>query len=69
MDNFNFIEILNNVIKRVIERVWPNDWYFILNFCGLEKVVDVIKEVSYLNDKEVDLGQRFKLLSTYKTNK
>lgn len=27
------------VIKRVIERGWPNDWYFI-NFYGIDEILE-----------------------------
>ena len=43
----------NIVVQRVIERGWPNDWYFILNHYGLDNVKSTIKDISYLNDKDM----------------
>jgi hypothetical protein len=42
------------VVQRVIERGWPKDWYFILNKYGIDEVKAAIKNLSYLNDKDMN---------------
>ena len=54
LDEFDFNNMSNLVVQRVIERGWPNDWYFILNYYGIEKVKSAIKEISYLNHKDMN---------------
>ncbi len=44
----------NVVIQRVIERGWPKDWYFILNLYGIDAIKAAIKELPYLNDKDMN---------------
>ncbi|TCD01493.1 DUF6922 domain-containing protein [Pedobacter psychroterrae] len=43
----------NIVVQRVIERGRPDDWYFILNYYGIEDVKGAIKKIAYLNDKDM----------------
>lgn len=31
LSDLDYNEMLNVVVQRVIERGWPEDWYFILN--------------------------------------
>ncbi len=52
--NFDYYEMQNVVIQRIIERGWPNDWYFMLNFYGIKGVKKAIKEIAYLNDKDMN---------------
>lgn len=33
--NFDFKEMRNIVVQRVVERGWSKDWYFILNKYGI----------------------------------
>ncbi|MBK0383880.1 hypothetical protein I5M32_13005 [Pedobacter sp. SD-b] len=54
LSDFDFLKMRNLVVQRVVERGWPDDWYFILNFYGLEEVKKAIKEISYLNDKDMN---------------
>ncbi|MET3114147.1 hypothetical protein AAKU52_001880 [Pedobacter sp. CG_S7] len=51
--NFDFKGMRNIVVQRVIERGWPNDWYFILNKYGIGEIKLAIKELAYLNDKDM----------------
>jgi hypothetical protein len=41
------------VVQRVIQRGWPNDWYFILNRYGIDGVKDSIRNIAYLNEKDM----------------
>jgi len=54
LSDFDFLKMRNLVVQRVIERGWPNDWYFILNFYGLAEVKNAIKEITYLNSKDIN---------------
>ena len=49
---FDFKEMKQIVIQRVIERGTPNDWYAILNLYGIEEIKNTIKILPYLNDKD-----------------
>lgn len=53
LEEFDFLAMRNVVVQRVIERGWPNDWYFILNNYGIEGVKTVIRNITYLNDKDM----------------
>ena len=54
LSDFDFNEMRDVVIQRVIERGWPKDWYFILNRYGIDGVKSVIKNLAYLNDKDMN---------------
>ena len=54
LSDFDFNEMREVVIQRVIERGWPKDWYFVLNRYGVEEVKSVIKNLAYLNDKDMN---------------
>ncbi|GAC1313909.1 MAG: hypothetical protein NVSMB24_37820 [Mucilaginibacter sp.] len=52
--DFDYFAMRNIVVQRVIERGWPNDWYFILNLYGIERVKAAIQDLAYLNDKDMN---------------
>jgi hypothetical protein len=54
LSDFDYSGMRNIVVQRVIERGWPNDWYFILNLYGIDGVKSAIKDVTYLNDKDMN---------------
>lgn len=54
VDGFNYKDMRDVVVQRVIERGWPNDWYAMLNLYGLDGVKDAIKNLPYLNDKDMN---------------
>jgi hypothetical protein len=54
LTHFDYHHMQNGVVQRVIERGWPNDWYFMLNFYGINGVKKAIKEIAYLNDKDMN---------------
>jgi len=54
LSDFDYNGMRNVVVQRVIERGWPMDWYFILNKYGIDGVKAAIKDLSYLNDKDMN---------------
>lgn len=54
ISRIDFDAMRNVVVQRVIERGWPQDWYFMLNRYGIEGVKSAIKEIAYLNDKDLN---------------
>lgn len=54
LSEFDYQDMRNVVVQRVIERGWPSDWYFILNCYGIEGVKEAIKNIGYLNDKDMN---------------
>ena len=53
MDHFDFQEMRHIVVQRVVERGWKEDWNAILNLYSLEGVIEAIREIPYLNDKDM----------------
>lgn len=53
LEEFNFTQMKDVVIQRVIERGWPSDFYFILNYYGLETVKKTIETIPYLSDRDM----------------
>jgi len=54
LNDFDYNNMRDVVVQRVIERGWPNDWYFILNLYGVDGVKMAIKNLPYLNDKDMN---------------
>jgi len=54
LSNFDFQQLRDIVVQRVIERGWPDDWYAALNLYGENGVKDAIKTIPYLNDKDIN---------------
>jgi hypothetical protein len=54
LSDFDFGQMRNLVVQRVIERGWPDDWYFVLNYYGEEEVKKAIRTIPYLNDKDMN---------------
>lgn len=54
LSNFDYRGMRNIVVQRVIERGWPNDWYFMMNYYGIENVKSAIRELPYLNNKDMN---------------
>ena len=53
LTNFDYQQMRNIVVQRVIERGWINDWYAALNLYGIEGMRRSIKELPYLNNKDM----------------
>lgn len=47
-------DMRNEIVGRVVERGCMDDWYAILNMYGVETVVEEIKALAYLNDKDMN---------------
>ena len=53
-DKVDFMTMRNIVVQRVVERGWPQDWFAMLNLYGVNAVKEAIKELSYLNEKDMN---------------
>jgi hypothetical protein len=53
LDQFNWDEMRTLVVQRVVERGRMNDFYAILIRYGLKGVQEAIKQISYLNPKDI----------------
>ena len=53
LKNFNWQEMRSVVIQRVIERGRLDDFYAILNLYGPKRVKESIKQIPYLNLKDL----------------
>lgn len=54
LTRFDYQQMRNIVVQRVVERGWPDDWYAILNLYGEDGVKNAIKEIPYFNDKDMN---------------
>jgi hypothetical protein len=54
LSNFDFQEMRNIVVQRVVERGWPNDWWAALNLYGEDGMREAIKSLPYLNDMDLN---------------
>jgi len=54
LSDFDFQQMRNVVVQRVIERGWPNDWYAALNLYGEKGMKEAIESIPYLNDKDMN---------------
>lgn len=52
MDEFDWQNMRNVVVQRVVERGRMQDFYAILNLYGLKGVKEAIKSIPYLNPKD-----------------
>ena len=52
-EKIDWQQMRNVVVQRVIERGRMNDFYAVLNLYGIEGVKDAIKQISYLNIKDL----------------
>jgi hypothetical protein len=54
IEKVDYNSMRNVIVQRVIERGWPLDWYAMLNLYGIDGVKKVIKELPYLNEKDMN---------------
>jgi hypothetical protein len=52
-DKIDWHQMRNVIVQRVIERGRMNDFYAILNIYELEGVIETIKEIPFLNKKDL----------------
>ena len=58
LTDFDYQQMRSVVVQRVVERGWPDDWYAALNLYGEEGMKDAIKELRYLNAKDMNFVSR-----------
>lgn len=54
LSNFDYQDMRNVVVQRVIERGHFNDFYAMLNLYGEDGVIEAIKVLPYLNDIDMN---------------
>jgi hypothetical protein len=54
LSRFDYGEMKDIVVQRVVERGWPEDWHAILNMYGEAAVIESIKNIAYLSEKDMD---------------
>jgi hypothetical protein len=54
LQKVDYAAMRNLVVQRVIERGWPQDWYAMLNLYGVYGVKSAMKELPYLNEKDLN---------------
>jgi len=52
-DDVDYGKMKSIIVQRVIERGRMNDFYAILNIYGLSEIKRIIKNITYLNDKDI----------------
>jgi hypothetical protein len=56
-DSIDFSRLANVVIERVIERGNPHEWQEIVNFYGVDKILEVAENSSRLNAKHKNFAR------------
>ncbi len=56
LTDFDYQDMRNVVVQRVIERGWPEDFYAILNLYGEQGVREAIKEIPILNSVDMSFA-------------
>lgn len=56
LDCFDWQAMRNVVVQRVLERGRINDFYAILNLYGIDGVKEALKQVPYMNDKDMNFA-------------
>lgn len=54
LSNFDWQQMRNEVVQRVLERGRMDDFYAILNLYGEEGVKAALREIPYMNDKDMN---------------
>lgn len=52
--DFDYQQMRDVVVQRVIERGWPSDWWAALNMYGEKGMKEAIKSIPYLNDRDMN---------------
>ncbi len=56
LSNFDWQQMRNEVVQRVLERGRMDDFYAILNLYGVEGVKAALREIPYMNDKDMNFA-------------
>lgn len=54
LEKFDWQKMRNEVVQRVLERGRMDDFYAILNLYGVEGVKAALREIPYMNDKDMN---------------
>jgi len=54
LSRFDYQQMRDIVVQRVVERGWHEDWYAALNLYGEGGMKEAIKALPYLNDKDMN---------------
>ena len=54
--DFDWQQMRNEVVQRVLERGRMDDFYAILNLYGVEGVKAALREIPYMNDKDMNFA-------------
>lgn len=54
LKNFDYQNMKNLLVQRVIERGRMDDFYAMLNLYGLEEVKSILKKIKILNEKDMN---------------
>lgn len=54
LTNFDYQQMRDVVVQRVVERGWKTDWHAALNLYGEDGMKNSIKALPYLNDKDMN---------------
>ena len=70
LKDFDWDDMRNTVIQRVIERGRLNDFYAVINLYGIDKFKDTIKDIPVMNKKDITFvctvfGLKIKELKCY----
>ena len=57
-DDFDFKAMRNIVVQMVLERGWKNDYYAMFNLYGYRAVRQTVKDIPYMNDKDMNFACR-----------
>ena len=56
LEKFDWQRMRNEVVQRVLERGRMDDFYAILNLYGVEGVKAALREIPYMNDKDMNFA-------------
>ena len=56
LEKFDWQKMRNEVVQRVLERGRMDDFYAILNLYGVEGVKAALREIPYMNDKDMNFA-------------
>lgn len=56
LEKFDWQQMRNEVVQRVLERGRMDDFYAILNLYGMEGVKAALREIPYMNDKDMNFA-------------
>ncbi|MBR4265078.1 MAG: hypothetical protein IKQ46_03385 [Bacteroidales bacterium] len=55
-DHIDYKAMRNIIVQRVLERGWMSDYYAMFNLYGYRVVRQAVKEIPYMNDKDMSFA-------------